>query len=126
MRVLKNSLLIFIVNLFVSCAYKENVSINNFPPPPPPPNIKPDLPAPTYIPSFPKDFVVQINPIPHPLSIDGQIPFVVWVNGKRLELSGAQVKHLTQSLNIKYEKPQDTAEIHDGEGWLEPLKEVER
>lgn len=126
MRIPKNSLLIFIVNLFACCTNQKNLSTNNLPPPPPPPNIEFDLPAPTYIPSFPKDFVVQINPIPHPLSIDGQMPFAIWVNGKRLELSGAQVKHLTESLNIKYKKPQDTAEIHSGEGWLEPLKQVER
>lgn len=125
MKAARNKSYFLLAFLFGACQTK-NQSPFDFPPPPPPPNIKPDLPAPTYIPSFPKDFVVQINPIPHPLSIDGQIPFVVWVNGKRLELSGAQVKHLTQSLNIKYEKPQDTAEIHDGEGWLEPLKEVER
>ncbi len=89
---------------------------------PPPPNIKPPNPPPSFIPSTKRLAEIQINPIPHPFSLNGQLPFVVWLDGKRLRLDHHEVIQLTKSLNIKYETPKDTAEIHQGAGWQYPLK----
>jgi len=115
----RNNLWFLFFILFSGCESRVQ-NISDLPPPPPPPN---------FIPTFPSDFIselltdsrVQINPIPHPLSLDGEIPFAVWLNGERLELSNSQIKDLTQFLDIKYEKPKDTFEIHSGAGWLKPL-----
>jgi hypothetical protein len=62
---------------------------------------------------------IQINPVPHPFSISGE--YVVWVNGKRVNLNRQEVKNLAESLNLPLTKPQDTAEIHSGMGWQTPF-----
>ena len=64
---------------------------------------------------------VQINPLPHPFNLNGNVPYAVWVNGKRLPLNNAQVKELAYTLDLKFKQPKDTAQIHSGEGWLRPL-----
>ena len=64
---------------------------------------------------------VQINPLPHPFNLNGTIPYAVWVNGKKLPLSGKEIRDLALSLNLKFEQPKDTAQIHNGEGWQYPL-----
>lgn len=103
---------------FASCSQKQDLF---FAPPPPPPSLLPPSPAPTFIPTFPKDAIVQINSIPSPLNINGEIPLVVWVNGKQLELNNYQLKAIASTLNIKEDEQQNTAELHSGKGWLESL-----
>ena len=65
---------------------------------------------------------IQINRLPHPLNINGENPYAIWVDGKRLNLDRNQVKDLARSLHIKFEQPKDTAQIHSGAGWLFPLE----
>lgn len=65
---------------------------------------------------------MQINRIPHPFNLNGENPYAVWVDGKRLSLDRNQVKNLAQSLNLKFKQPEDTAQIHQGAGWLFPLE----
>jgi hypothetical protein len=72
-------------------------------------------------PSQEKKTEVQLNRVPHPFSINGSFGFVVWVDGQRLNLNSLQLKELTDFLEINYERPKDTQEIHGGEGWLVPL-----
>jgi hypothetical protein len=87
---------------------------------PPRPNSLPPTPPPSFIPDSSE---IQVNSIPHPFNLNGTRPYAVWVNGKRLQLSPHQTNLLTQSLNIRFSQPKDTAEIHNGSGWQRPLDE---
>ena len=62
---------------------------------------------------------IQINPIPHPLNINGMIPYVVWIDGKRADLKPLEVRKLALSLDLPL-NVRGTAEMHAGAGWLEP------
>lgn len=62
---------------------------------------------------------IQINPIPHPLNINGMIPYVVWIDGKRADLNPLEVRKLALSLDLPL-NVRGTAEMHAGAGWLEP------
>lgn len=119
--------------LLVGCNHNNKViEAIDFPlPPPPPPNMLPFSAPPTFTPNVEElalmrqkfeGVEVQINPIPHPFNLNGSIPYVVWVNGERLPLNSIQVRELAQSLNLKFEQPKDTAEIHNGAGWQRPLE----
>lgn len=94
----------------------------NMLPPNPPPNIRPPSPPPNFIPNISDVAEVQINPIPHPFNLNGSIPYAVWVNGERLPLNSIEIRALAKSLNLNFEQPKNTAKIHNGEGWLFPLK----
>lgn len=103
----------------VGCSSNRgNVVDLPIPPPPPPPILFPKSPPPNFIPNI-KD--IQINSIPNPLNLNGHLPYVVWVDGKRLPLNSFEVKALAKSLNIPYKEPENTAKIHSGEGWLFPF-----
>jgi hypothetical protein len=117
---MKNSLCLISALLLFGCQ-SQNLKQEYFIPPPPP-TIKPPTPPPSFIPSIKRLAEIQINPIPHPFSINGEKPFAVWVDGKRLNLNNSEIIKLTNSLNIKYKTPSDTAEIHQGQGWQYPLK----
>lgn len=116
---MQNSLCLIFVVLFCGCE-SQKIEKRQFIPPPPP-KIKPPTPPPSFIPSIKRLAEIQINPIPHPFSINGEVPFVIWVDGKRSQLSNSEIKQLTKSLNIKYQAPNNTAEIHQGKGWQYPL-----
>jgi hypothetical protein len=62
---------------------------------------------------------IQINPIPHPLNIDGMLPYVVWIDGKRANLNPREVRKLALSLDLPL-NVRGTPEMHAGAGWLEP------
>lgn len=109
---------------FCSCQHKsQNVELFDFniPAPPPPPNILPPSAPPNFKPNILELAEIQINPLPHPFNLDGNMPYAVWLNGERLPLNNIQVRELAQSLNLKFEQPKDTAEIHSGAGWQYPL-----
>tara|TARA_B100001094_G_scaffold317091_1_gene359082 strand:- start:694 stop:1098 length:405 start_codon:yes stop_codon:yes gene_type:complete len=98
---------------FSSCtttSIKDEVVINTPTSPPPP------------LPLIPIDADIQINSIPHPFNLNGNMPYAVWVDGKRLALSMQETQSLAKSLNIKFTQPKDTAEIHMGNGWQRPLE----
>jgi len=62
---------------------------------------------------------IQINPIPHPLNINGMLPYVVWIDGKRASLNPREVRELALSLDLPL-NVRGTPEMHAGAGWLEP------
>ena len=66
------------------------------------------------------DFQIQINSVPHPFNISGS--YVVWVNKKRVKLGRSQVNFLAKTLNLSLERPKDTAELHNGNGWIRPFE----
>lgn len=117
---MKNSLWLISALLLLGCQ-SQNLEQEYFIPPPPP-KIKPPTPPPSFTPSIKRLAEIQINPIPHPFSMNGERPFVVWVDGKRLNLNNSEIIKLTNSLKIKYKTPKNTAEIHQGQGWQYPLK----
>jgi hypothetical protein len=90
--------------------------------PPPPPNILPPSSPPLFVPPFSELTRIQINPIPHPFNLNGDVPYAVWLNGEKLNLSSKEVRALAASLNLKFKQPTNTAQIHNGEGWLSPLQ----
>lgn len=116
-------LLTIIILFSFSCNHhRKVVETIDFPAPPsPPPNFIPHTPPPNFIPDITELAEIQINPVPHPFNLNGSIPYVVWVNGKKLKLNHREVRDLASSLNLKFEQPKDTAQIHNGEGWLYPL-----
>ncbi len=101
--------------------HKPTEVVKSLAPPPPPQNIRPPSPPPNFVPNINDVAEIQINPIPHPFNLDGNIPYVVWVNGKRLPLKSHEVRALAQSLNLKFEQPKITAKINSGNGWLFPM-----
>lgn len=119
---------IFLV--LTSCQSNKHKEIDlPTPPPPPPPNLPKHFLVPTSPPNFTPNvnevFEIQINPIPHPLNINGSIPYVVWLNGEKLPLKPNQVRALAKSLNIEFKQPKSTAGIHNGKGWLTPFSKKE-
>lgn len=104
---------------------KKQNTIINLPTPPPPPSITPPSPPPNFIPDLGKlkqIKEIQINRLPHPFNLNGNNPYAIWVDGKRLALNSHEVKHLAEALNLHFTQPEDTAEIHNGEGWQYPKK----
>lgn len=65
---------------------------------------------------------VQINKIPHPFDLNGHIPCAVWVNGSRLKLSPLDAQKVAKAINLDAHPTIHSARLHQGEGWLTPLK----
>lgn len=63
---------------------------------------------------------IQINAIPHPFNVNGFNPYVVWVNGEKLQVSPGRVRELAISLGLPLDTPA-TAEMHAGAGWTHPF-----
>lgn len=64
--------------------------------------------------------VVEVNRLPHPFNLNGSLPYAVWVDGEMLPLKSEEANKIVESLNLKFEQPPDTEEIHSGRGWLYP------
>jgi len=60
---------------------------------------------------------IQINSIPFPLNIGGLYPYIVWVNGKKVNLKPGDSYKLAVALGLPLNPPA-TEEMHNGEGWL--------
>lgn len=112
--------LCFLVSL-LGCSQKSATDTILATPPTPPlsPNIIPPTPPPPLTPTYAD---VQINRIPHPFNLNGHRPYVIWVDGKKLNLNPIETRALANSLNLKFTQPKDTAEIHNGNGWQRPLR----
>ena len=63
---------------------------------------------------------IQVNRLPHPFNVGGLVPYQVWVDGERLPLNSKKAKQIVKTLNLKFEQPENTREIHSGAGWLQP------
>jgi len=105
---MKNSWWIIFIFLFGCHAHKERSKP------------LPDLPRHFLIPTDSPKYDVQINPVPFPLNIGGE--YVVWLNKKRVVLDRNQLNTLIAELNLPTERPKDTAQIHNGDGWLRPFE----
>ena len=96
--------------------------VAGFPTPPPPPKVFPSLPPPSFTPDINDIKEIQVNRLPHPFNLNGHMPYAIWVDGEKLALDSHELKSLATALNLKFTQPEDTAEIHNGEGWLFPKK----
>lgn len=117
---MKISLCLFFLFL-IGCSQKKVLLTLDLPMPPPPPSILPPSLPPSFIPSLTDISEIQLNPIPHPFNINGELPFAVWIDGKRLPMNRKLSKDFANFLGLKFTQPKNTAEIHNGEGWLYPL-----
>jgi hypothetical protein len=75
------------------------------------PQVPPNLPP----------HVIEINSVPHPFNLGGYEPYVVWVNGQRINLTLNQKKDLINIIKAENIKPVSEADLHSGDGWLHPL-----
>ena len=65
---------------------------------------------------------IQVNRLPHPFNVNGQMPYQVWVDGERVPMNAQESRDVIKALNLKFVQPDDTAAIHSGAGWMRPLK----
>ena len=114
------SLLIFVFAFF-SCSNKKGKVIDLDIPPPPPSLLPPSTP-PSFEPPVDRLINLQVNPIPHPFNLNGTIPYAIWVNGEPLPMSYSLSQSIAKALSLEFKQPKNTAQIHNGEGWLYPLK----
>lgn len=62
---------------------------------------------------------IQINPIPSPFNF--MHPYAIWVNGERLQIPSSDIELIVKEFNLSVDPPENTAAIHSGAGWLEPI-----
>ena len=114
--------LLSLVLFLVGCNHGGTpIDAFDYPNPPPPPNILPWNAPPSFEPSLSELAEIQINPLPHPFNVNGNMPYAVWFNGEKLNLNAHEIRVLAKSLNLRFKQPANTAQIHNGEGWLYPL-----
>ena len=74
--------------------------------------------------------VIEINSVPPPFDVNGVMPYVVWVNGSRVDMPKKDIIALVNKIGKENIKRADTGDIH--RGWLfshlkgDPSNEFER
>ena len=58
--------------------------------------------------------LIEINSIPHPFNVNGIHPYVVWVNGQRVDLPRDEVLSLINKIGAENIKPPSNKDIHLG------------
>lgn len=69
----------------------------------------------------PKTQIIQINSIPPPFDVGGRFPYVVWVNGQRVDMPQKDILLLVEKIGKENIKPSNKKDIHIG--WLIPHEE---
>jgi len=59
---------------------------------------------------------IEINSVPPPFDIDGRHPYVVWVNGERVNMPKKDIIALVNKIGEENIKRADSKDIH--RGWL--------
>ena len=62
--------------------------------------------------------LVEINEVPPPFSLGGNNPYVVWMNGKRVNLPKGDLEKLVRKVGRENIPKINPADIH--KGWLWP------
>jgi hypothetical protein len=101
-------IILFLCGMCVGCKTQNNIA-------------KPTLPPPIIAEAIFQGKEVQVNRLPHPFNVNGNLPFAVWVDGERVPLSRTELQAVGHTLNIQFSQPPDTAELHNGKGWLYPI-----
>jgi len=121
MRSLYFIFLLFFVGCEPSKVKNSTLVMEAFKTPLPPPSILPTISAPNFIPNTAKLAKIQINEIPHPFNLNGHIPCVIWVNGKRLNISPQEAQKLAEAVDLSSRQKIHATKLHSGEGWIKPL-----
>jgi hypothetical protein len=120
-----SSLYIIFLLFFIGCESSKtevsNIDFSKLELPPPPPLMLPTTPVPNFTPNIVKSSQVQINEIPHPFNLNGHIPCVIWVNGKRLNISPLEAQKLAKAVDLSSRPKIHASKLHSGEGWTNPL-----
>ena len=61
---------------------------------------------------------IEINSVPFPFDLNGHYPYVVWMNGKRVELPKEDLITLVNKVGADNIPLADSQDIH--RGWLSP------
>jgi hypothetical protein len=62
---------------------------------------------------------IQINPVPYPFHLT--MPYVIWVNGERLDIPKKEIILIAKEFNLSLDPPKNTALLHNGAGWQDKL-----
>jgi len=62
--------------------------------------------------------LMEINSVPQPFDLNGRSPYVLWVNGSRVDLPMEDLAYLVNKIGAKNIRPIEIADIH--QGWLFP------
>ena len=65
--------------------------------------------------------VIEINDVPHPFNLNNYNSYIVWVNGKRVDIPLEKKNALIALVGAKNIAPVSDEDIHNGDGWLRPL-----
>ena len=60
--------------------------------------------------------IIEVNSIPFPFNVNGTQPYVVWVNGHRVEMPKKDIMALVDKIGKDNIKGADPSDIH--RGWL--------
>ena len=60
--------------------------------------------------------VIEINSVPFPFNVNGTQPYVVWANGRRVNMPHKDIKSLVNQIGEENIKRADSEDIH--RGWL--------
>ena len=61
---------------------------------------------------------IEINSVPFPFNVDGAYPYVVWVNGRRVDMPKHEILSLVRKIGEENIFPSPNNDIHTG--WLTP------
>tara|TARA_B100001123_G_scaffold429447_1_gene547970 strand:+ start:1442 stop:1711 length:270 start_codon:yes stop_codon:yes gene_type:complete len=62
--------------------------------------------------------IIEINSIPPPFDINGNRPYVIWINGQRADLSQKEIKAIVANIGEENITESNSTDIH--KGWLFP------
>ena len=60
--------------------------------------------------------IIEINSVPFPFNINGTQPYVVWINGRRVDMPNKDVMILVSKIGKENIKTAKSKDIH--RGWL--------
>lgn len=63
-----------------------------------------------------KTKVIEINTVPFPFNVNETQPYVVWANGRRVDMPQKEIIHLVSRIGRENIKAADSSDIH--RGWL--------
>jgi hypothetical protein len=66
----------------------------------------------------PGPVLIEVNSVPHPFDLNGRAPYVLWVNGVRIDVSNEDLSYFISRIGADNIKPTESQDIH--QGWLWP------
>jgi hypothetical protein len=66
----------------------------------------------------PGPILMEVNSVPPPFDLNGRLPYVLWVNGVKVDLPRGDLAYLVSKIGAGNIKPIEMQDIH--QGWLWP------